>query len=577
MPDGQGQASTISLPSAKRIEVLRGPLAQMYGNSSAGVIQVFSVEGTEAPQLKSSIDTGPNAMQRLGLQATGLVNDVGYLIDHSDFKSDGFRQHSAAKRKHTNTKLTTTVLEDTKLSLVGNFFDMPLSLDPRGLDIEQLEADRRQAGTGALAFNTGKKVSQNQLGLVSETQVSSTSDLMFRVYYGERDLGNRLGFPGGGPLQSGGIVELARKFKGVGLRYNSTYAIGEGAVTLSVGAELEDMKERRKGFVNNDGVKGDLRRDEDNTATGVGVFGQANWMVNEDWSLILGLRVNQVRFKVEDYYVIGTNPDDSGNVKFKATNPVLGVTRHLSPETNFFFNYGKGFETPTLAEIAYRPASEGTGPNLDLIAAKSSHYELGFKTRISDTQRLDVSYFLIDTKNEIIVSGSSGGRNVFRNASRTSKSGIEVAHSAQWNQRFRSYVSLSTLNARFGDSFGTGANRVAKGNHIPGTMDKQFFAELSWRPLSAPSLTTSLELLYQGKIRVNDVNSDTTSGATTYNLRFGWDRQYGPWAVKSYLRVENITDKKYVGSVIANDTNSRFYEPAPGRQVGVGLSATYSF
>jgi iron complex outermembrane receptor protein len=574
MPDGQGQASTISLPSAKRIEVLRGPLAQMYGNSSAGVIQVFSVEGTEAPQLKSSIDTGPNAMQRLGLQATGLVNDVGYLIDHSDFKSDGFRQHSAAKRKHTNTKLTTTVLEDTKLSLVGNFFDMPLSLDPRGLDIEQLEADRRQAGTGALAFNTGKKVSQNQLGLVSETQVSSTSDLMFRVYYGERDLGNRLGFPGGGPLQSGGIVELARKFKGVGLRYNSTYAIGEGAVTLSVGAELEDMKERRKGFVNNAGVKGNLRRDEDNTATGVGVFGQANWMVNEDWSLILGLRANQVRFKVDDYYVIGNNPDDSGSVKFKATNPVFGVTRHLSPETNLFFNYGKGFETPTLAEIAYRPVSEGTGPNLDLMAAKSNHYELGFKTRISNSQRLDVSYFLIDTKNEIVVAGNEGGRSIFTNAASTQRTGLEVAHSAEWGEEVRTYLALTTLDAKFRDST---SSRTPKGNYIPGTMDKQLFAELSWHSAFMRGFSSNLELVYHGKIRVNDSNDAATKGATVANLRFGWDRQYGPWAIKSYLRVDNVTDKKYVGSVIANDTNNRFYEPAPGRQVGVGLSATYSF
>lgn len=574
MPDGQGQASTISLPSAKRIEVLRGPLAQMYGNSSAGVIQVFSVEGTDTPQLKTSVDAGPNKMQRLGLQATGLVNGVGYLIDHSDFKTDGFRQHSAAKRKHTNTKLTTTVFDDTKLSLVGNFFDMPLSQDPRGLTKQQLVTDRRQAGGGALNFNTGKAVSQNQLGLVSETQISSTSDLMLRVFYGERDLGNRLGFPGRGGLASGGIVELARKFKGVGLRYNSSYAFGKGAVILSFGAELEDMKERRKGFVNNAGVKGALQRDEDNTATGVGLFGQANWIIDEDWSVILGLRANQVRFKIEDYYVVGINPDDSGRVKFKATNPVLGVTRHLSPETNFFFNYGKGFETPTLAEIAYRPASQGTGPNLDLKEAESSHYELGFKTRISDSQRLDLSYFLIDTKNEIVVESNLGGRSIFTNAASTRRTGVEVAHSAQWSKEIRTYFAFTTLDAKFGESTST---RTPKGNYIPGTMDKQVFAEISWQPAMMTGFSSHLEIVYQGKIRVNDSNDASTTGATIANLRFGLDRQYGLWSMKSYLRIDNITDKEFVGSVIANDGNNRFYEPAPGRQVGLGLSATYSF
>ena len=589
MPDGQGQASTISLPSAKRIEVLRGPLAQMYGNSSAGVIQVFSVEGTDTPQLKTSMDAGPNGMQRLGLQATGTTNGVGYVIDHSDFKTDGYRQHSAAKRKHTNTKLTTTVFEDTKLSLVGNFFDMPLSQDPRGLTKAQLDADRRQAGTDAIAFNTGKEVSQNQIGFVTETKLTATSDVLFRAYVGERELGNRLAptTPPGTPNRVGNTVEFDRSFKGLGFRHSSSHAVADGAVTFSFGAELEDMKDQRKGFQNlAGGVKGNLTREEDNTVTSTGVFAQANWLINDDWSAVFGLRSNEVKFKVNDYFIRSTNPDDSGSVTFRSTNPVLGFTRHLTEDSNVFFNYGKGFDTPTLTEAAYRSTDPLVGGlNLDLKPAKSDHYEIGLKTRLGETQRLDVSYFVINTKNEIVVAENLGGRSLFTNASKTSRSGIEIAHSAQWDQEFSSYLAFSTLNARFGDSFQylTGRREnptrvdIPKGNHIPGTMDKQLFAELSWKPKDAPGLITSLELLYQGKMRVNDLNSAVTPGVTTFNLRIGWDRSYGPWAIKSYLRVDNLTDKHYVGSVISNAGGDRFYEPAPGRQVGVGLSATYSF
>lgn len=42
IPDGQGQASTVSLTSAERIEVLTGLLAQLYGNSAGGGIQTIS-------------------------------------------------------------------------------------------------------------------------------------------------------------------------------------------------------------------------------------------------------------------------------------------------------------------------------------------------------------------------------------------------------------------------------------------------------------------------------------------------------------------------------------------------------
>lgn len=40
--DGQGQISHIDLPSTDRIEVMRGPFSVLYGNSSGGVIRVFT-------------------------------------------------------------------------------------------------------------------------------------------------------------------------------------------------------------------------------------------------------------------------------------------------------------------------------------------------------------------------------------------------------------------------------------------------------------------------------------------------------------------------------------------------------
>lgn len=49
------------------------------------------------------------------------------------------------------------------------------------------------------------------------------------------------------------------------------------------------------------------------------------------------------------------------------------------------------------------------------------------------------------------------------------------------------------------------------------------------------------------------------------------------WQLNELVRVDNITDKKYVGSVIVNEANGRFYEPSPERSVTVGLNASYVF
>lgn len=143
MPDGQGQASTISLPSAQRIEVLRGPLAQLYGNSAGGVVQVFTADGPERPELRLSLDAGSDGLRRYGVQAAGQSGPLNYVIDHSDFQTDGWRVNSAAKRQHTNAKLRWDASEQTRVTVIANVFDQPVSGDPLGLTRALFEADPR--------------------------------------------------------------------------------------------------------------------------------------------------------------------------------------------------------------------------------------------------------------------------------------------------------------------------------------------------------------------------------------------------------------------------------------------------
>lgn len=579
MPDGQGQASTISLPSAGRIEVLRGPLAQLYGNSSAGVVQVFTADGPDKPMLGGSFDAGPNGLRRWGLQAAGQQGTLNYLVDWSDFRTDGWRQNSAAQRRHLNARLRTQPGDQTRLTVVANVFDQPVSQDPLGLTRAQLAENPRQADIRSTEYQAGKDVSQRQLGLVLDQKLDDRSALMARVYAGQRNLDNRLSIPltfQQTPTAAGGIVYLDRQYSGAGLRYSRRSPLGEGQLIYSVGLDVERMSERRRGFINNLGDRGELKRDEDDTVQSTGMYAQADWAINEDWSAVAGVRTNRVRFDVEDFFVGPGNPDDSGQARFSATNPVIGLTRHLGPDSNLYVNLGRGFETPTFTEIGYRAG--GSGPNLGLSEARSTHVELGYKARVTAKQRLDFAMFQIATANEIVVAASSGGRTIYANATRTRRSGIEVAHSAQWSPEWQTHIAFSTLNARFADTFANSSGaRVPKGNRIPGTLDRQLFIELAWKPNALPGLTGALEVVHLGRKVVDDLNSDRTDKATVFNLRLGWDRQVGHWRFKSYLRLDNVADKAYVGSVIANEGNRRFFEPAPGRQWGVGMSLSYAF
>src|SRR6201990_3113134 len=72
-PDGQGQVSQFNLDSASRGEILRGPFSALYGNSSGGVIQLFTATGNGPLQLRSGVAYGSFDNLRASVNARGSV------------------------------------------------------------------------------------------------------------------------------------------------------------------------------------------------------------------------------------------------------------------------------------------------------------------------------------------------------------------------------------------------------------------------------------------------------------------------------------------------------------------------
>ena len=103
--------------------------------------------------------------------------------------------------------------------------------------------------------------------------------------------------------------------------------------------------------------------------------------------------------------------------------------------------------------------------------------------------------------------------------------------------------------------------------------ESQAYAELAWMPpAAAVASTRRVEVQHVGRIYVNDRNTDFAPAYTIANLRVGWRSIVGAGAFSQFVRVNNVADRNYVGSVIVGDTNGRFFEPAPGRNWFVGAS-----
>ncbi|MBU6270629.1 MAG: TonB-dependent receptor [Betaproteobacteria bacterium] len=589
MPDGQGQASTVSLASVGRLEVLRGPLALLYGNAAGGVIQAFSIDPPPQPVASASLSAGSEGAQRLGIGASGQAGSASLLADWSRFQTDGYRDHSAARREQFNGIVRWRTDADTRITLVANVFDQPLSQDPLGLTRAQMLADPRQVDASALSQDTRKTVSQNQTGLVAEHRLDADRSLSARLYAGQRAVFQTLSTPLSAQTAAtapGGVVDLDRDYGGIGLQYSHGMPLGESRLTTVIGLDHDRQRERRQGFINNAGVPGQLKRDELNRVQNTDVYALAILRLPADWSLTGGARSSRVDFRSDDRYIVAGNGDDSGARQYQAVSPVLGVSRAIGNTVNVYGNLGRGFETPTFAELAYRSTSGTlTGLNLGLQASRSRQAEVGAKWRSGDgRQRADLALFSIGTDDEIVVDGNVGGRTTYRNAGRTVREGVEFSWHGQLAPTLSGRVAFTWLSARFRDGFvsgsGSAAVSVAAGNRLAGTPDRLAFGELVWRPrIAGPlsGLSVAVEALTVGAIPVNDANTDAAEGYTLFHLRAGLPKEFGAWRLTSFARIDNLADRRHVGSVIVNEGNRRFFEPGPGRawMAGLTLSTRY--
>jgi iron complex outermembrane recepter protein len=566
MPDGQGQAATASLTSAKRIELLRGPIAQLYGNAAGGVLQVFTKDPPitpDKPEYSLSAGAGSDGQRHYAAGIGGGSETLGGVLDVSRYSTDGFRDHSAARREQLNAKVVAKPSSDTTLTGIVNLFDQPLAQDPGGLTRAQFEQNPRQVVPQVNTFNTRKTIEQQQAGLVIDHKLSAADSLNARVYGGARKVDQKLAF------NANGVVNLDRNYGGVGVSWTHATQVNTLPLRWTVGVEADRMKETRKGFNNVFGENGALTRNEDDTARNTDVFGQIDWTFTPDWQAIAGVRASKVKFNFDDRFNTGAN-NTSGNVEYRNTSPVVGLVWHAAETLNVYANLGTGFETPTLAESANRPTNP-PGPNLNLKASKSTQGEIGVKMR-SGRHSFDAALFEARSKDEIVTSQSVGGRAIFQNADSTRRRGVEAAWSANW-PGLATRLGYTLLDAQFRSPYVGAQGTVPAGNRLPGAPRHSLFTDVEGSVMQA--FKAGLEMRLESKAYVNDLNSDAAPGYAVFNARVAKEFLFSGAKLVLYGRIDNLADKRYAGSVIVNDANGRFFEPAPGRRFFVGVRTMF--
>jgi iron complex outermembrane recepter protein len=580
MPDGQGQPGVVDLNSVRSVEVMRGPFSALYGNSSGGVIQLFTEDPASSPEISAGVLFGSYGTRRQNARTSGTIEGMEYLINYSNFHSDGYRDHSSNNKEMATAKFRFSLAPDTKLTTLVNWFEQDAQ-DPLGLDRATAFSDPKSANPSALRANTRVARSHTQVGFNLEHRINDNNQITWISYVGNRE---NLQYLSINPNNAfGRASEISRDFWGQDLRWDNDGSIFGRPYNLSLGVTYGKMNDDRSDINANNGIKtGVINRDEENNARNFDQYAQLKWSPIDPLDIHVGIRRTEVKLEIEDNFVSGSGSlgDNSARNVFQKTTPVLGAIWKINPTFNLYANYGTGFETPTFVEVAFLNANGLGGPNAALKPSESKNYELGAKAYLSDNTLLNLAVFNSITDDEIVTRESGGGRSAFVNAGKTKRKGIELSVDSKLKNDISLYGAYTLLDAKFDDSFTSIVNSnpvtVDSGNTISGTYRTQIYGEIAWqyRPIG---FRTALEARYNSKIYVNDTNTESAPSYTIFNLRAGFEQQLNGWRLSEFIRVENLGDREYIGSIRVNDGNGRFYEPAAGRNWLLGLSAAYQF
>lgn len=565
-PDGQGQLASVMLDNIASVQVLRGPIAALYGNGAGGVIALQTAV-PDASNVSAGIIAGEPGLARQTISGEWRNDNLALRAQFANTDIDGERPHSRAERQQAGVQLFYITENNLDVIVKHDYSDDPLLQDPLGLSPEQWRNDPWQKNAAAESFDTRKTVAHQQTSITLRDNTSATR-WQTGLWQGERAITQYLGFTGDAITGSGGVIDLQRDFAGINGTITRSLNFFSWPAEISLGAELAQMQDERRGYVNDFGTAGDLRRDETGDVESRDIYSLIHINPSEKLMLYTGVRHSDVDFDVEDRFIVVGNPDDSGSRDYREDSFAIGGNYAVTSAWELFASSGRGYETPTLTEMAYKTGA--TGLNTELEAATNRQHEWGIGYHPDEKLELTLTQFLIDTENEIVVDQSIGGRTSFRNAAATERDGIELFGRHAVNSNVRVQLAIQSLDAIY--SAGQWS-----GNQLPGVARAQYQLGVQWLPFANDVLQLDLGAQQRSRIYTADNNqvyapdyySFDISARGTYavqSLQFNW-----------WLKLANLTDENYVGSVIVNQANGRAFEPALGRNVTAGIKLTHQF
>jgi iron complex outermembrane receptor protein len=542
-PDGQSQVDNIPFELIENVEIMKSLSSTRYGNASGGVVSINTFSNLTD---KYIVEAGYGSYGYKNIKGTYSKKSEksSDILIISQAESDGYRDHSSYLNKSLFFK---HMRKFQKMNLKYNLliFDSPYAFDPGGLNIESVEENRSQARDRNVLYNSQELIKQIQTGLVLDWD-TKIGEVNSNLYYSNRD------FVGLLPFTNGGYVELNRDFSGVELSIKDKSQNFEWIV----GTSIQDQKDDRKRFENNDGEKGAKVMDQIESFRSYGAFILGSYN-KPKYSIQAGLRYDGHEISLDDNIGIDQQYIDYSK-SLNALSPNLGLIFKANKNGEIYINYGHAYETPSLSELSSNPFGSGFNEELSPMISKGA--DVGFRKSHKNIS-YNLTAFYIDTKDEI-VSYEIWGMNYYRNLGTSKRYGIELEGSYRPSK-------LNTFNASYTQANYEFTNQLINGQ-LPGVPKSNFSVEWIY---NKDTFYAKLDLKYAHSLFADDMNQVKLPSFFLSNFALKNTYNINDLKITVGLQIRNLFDEKYFDNIRLNAFGNRFYEPASLRSYLFSLSA----
>jgi iron complex outermembrane recepter protein len=550
--DGQSVMNMVDPAMVQSLELLRGPSATFWGNSSGGVLYMRTQPSADSPKLMYRGYMGSFNTIKQELRWHDNINGVRWNGYGSYFDTDGYRDYSAAQLIRGGISAGFETGQNSSFEARIAYAGMPNAEHPGSLSKEDAENDPSMAWPFNETSRAGKEFHQ-LMGSGRFIQNFDNGLLTVLAHGTYRDLTNPLPGP---------YITVDRLAGGA----RTTYDFNNLPFNFQVGGEMNLQNDERQQRNNDGGNPGDnLIINQTDHVRSQGLFAKAVFDINR-LSLSLGLRGDRMVFSVDDFI-----ENDESSRTFTTLNPSIGLNYNFG-KARWFANFSTSFESPTTTEFKNRLGPDGNilpGFNPDLNPERALGFETGFRG-IYDNLNLeyDITGFAQFVNNQIIQETEIDGQAIFSNGGDAEHIGLEThlrLHPAD-------FLSLELMYTWISAEFSGGEYDLGEeyeGNKLPGVAPHRFGSILSFH-FGSHTLSTDAE--WVSEYYADSENENSNDAYFLLNGRWSFTiLNMDNWKVQPFISVSNILDTRYNTSIAINNNFGRYFEPGSARSIRAGI------